>query len=125
MTEKIAGDMSIRKLAENLSEGNKKGALSTIRSRLHGEFEDNYQQLVWEGWKRALERDEPNSLIFQLLNGLDDNQVNITYQDIKKKKNEILIRDHTQTTLSKYYISTWVSLLEIYSNICQGKQQSF
>jgi len=122
VTAKITSDMSIKKLAENLSEGNKKAALSTIRSRLHGEFEDNYQQLVWEGFKRALERDEPNSLIFQLLNGLDDTEVKITYQDIKKKKHEILIRDHTQTTLSKYYITTWISLLDIYCNICQAKQ---
>lgn len=106
MTAKITGDLSIRKLAENLSEGNKKGALSTIRSRLSGEFQDDYQQLVWEGWKRALEREEPSSLIFQLLNGLEDDQAKISYQDIKKKKNEILIRDHTQTTLSKYYITT-------------------
>ncbi len=122
MTTKITGDISIRKLAENLSEGNKKGALSTIRSRLNGEFQDNYQRLVWDGWKRALERDEPSSLIFQLLNGLDDEQARISYQDIKKKKNEILIRDHTQTTLSKYYITTWITLLEIYCNICQEKQ---
>ena len=122
MTAKISGDSSIRILAENLSEGNKKGALSTIRSRLNGEFQNNYQQLVWEGWKRALEREEPSSLIFQLLNGLDNYQAKISYQDIKKKKNEILIRDHTQTTLSKYYITTWVSLLEIYCNICQEKQ---
>ncbi|NPE06704.1 MAG: hypothetical protein GNW80_00340 [Asgard group archaeon] len=122
MTAKISGDSSIRILAENLSEGNKKGALSTIRSRLNGEFQNNYQQLVWEGWKRALEREEPSSLIFQLLNGLDNDQAKISYQDIKKKKNEILIRDHTQTTLSKYYITTWVSLLEIYCNICQEKQ---
>jgi len=122
VTAKITGDLSIRKLAENLSEGNKKGALSTIRSRLSGEFQDDYQQLVWEGWKRALEREEPSSLIFQLLNGLEDDQAKISYQDIKKKKNEILIRDHTQTTLSKYYITTWVSLLEIYCNICQEKQ---
>ncbi len=122
MTAKITGDLSIRKLAENLSEGNKKGALSTIRSRLNGEFQDNYQQLVWEGWKRALDREEPSSLIFQLLNGLDDDQAKISYQDIKKKKNEILVRDHTQTTLSKFYITTWVSLLEIYCNICQEKQ---
>ena len=122
MTAKISGDSSIRILAENLSEGNKKGALSTIRSRLNGEFQNNYQQLVWEGWKRALEREEPSSLIFQLLNGLDNYQAKISYQDIKKKKNEILIRDHTQTTLSKYYITTWVSLLEIYCNICKEKQ---
>jgi len=122
VTAKITGDLSIRKLAENLSEGNKKGALSTIRSRLNGEFQDNYQQLVWEGWKRALDREEPSSLIFQLLNGLDDDQAKISYQDIKKKKNEILVRDHTQTTLSKFYITTWVSLLEIYCNICQEKQ---
>ncbi len=122
MTVKITGDISIRKLAENLSEGNKKGALSTIRSRLNGEFENNYQQLVWEGWKRALERDEPSSLIFQLLNGLEDDQAKITFQDIKKKKQEILIRDHTQTALSKYYITTWISLLDIYCNICQEKQ---
>lgn len=122
MTAKITGDLSIRKLAENLSEGNKKGALSTIRSRLNGEFENNYQQLVWEGWKRALERDEPSSLIFQLLNGLEDDQAKITFQDIKKKKQEILIRDHTQTALSKYYITTWISLLDIYCNICQEKQ---
>lgn len=121
MTAKVTGDTSIRKLAENLSEGNKKGALSTIRSRLNGEFQDNYQQLVWEGWKRALERDEPSSLIFQLLNGLEDDQVKITYQDIKKKKQEILIRDHTQTTLSKFYLTTWISLLDIYCNICQEK----
>lgn len=122
MTTKITGDLSIRKLAENLTEGNKKRALSTIRSRLNGEFQDNYQQLVWEGWKRALEREEPSSLIFHLLNGLDDDQAKINFQDIKKKKHEILIRDHTQTTLSKYYLTTWIALLEIYCNICQEKQ---
>lgn len=122
MTTKITSDINIRKLAENLSEGNKKGALSTIRSRLNGEFQDDYQRLVWDGWKRALEREEPSSLIFQLLNGLDDEQARISYQDIKKKRNELLIRDHTQTALSKYYITTWITLLEIYCNICQGKQ---
>ena len=122
MTTKITSDINIRKLAENLSEGNKKGALSTIRSRLNGEFQDDYQRLVWDGWTRALEREEPSSLIFQLLNGLDDEQARISYQDIKKKKNELLIRDHTQTALSKYYITTWITLLEIYCNICQEKQ---
>ncbi|NHJ32200.1 MAG: hypothetical protein FK732_05010 [Asgard group archaeon] len=121
MAEKKAGDASIIKLAENLASGNKKGALSAIRSRLSGEFKDKYQQLVWEGWKRALEREEPNALIFQLLDGLDDAQVNKSYQDMKKKGSEILIRDYTQTNLSKHYIKTWVSLLEIYCNICQEK----
>ena len=122
VAEKKAGDLSIQKLAENLASGDKKGALSAIRSRLNGEFEDSYQQLVWEGWRRALERDEPSALIFQLLNGLDDDQVSKTYQDMKKKRSEILIRDHTQTDLSNYYIKTWVTLLEIYCNVCQEKQ---
>ena len=122
MAEKKAGDASMIKLAENLASGNKKGALSAIRSRLHGEFQDKYQQLVWEGWKRALEREEPSALIFQLLDGLDDTHVKKAYQDMKKKRNEILVRDHTQTDLSKFYIKTWVSLLEIYCNICQEKQ---
>ncbi len=122
MSEKKAVSQSIIQLAESLANGDKKGALSVIRSRLSGEFHDNYQQLVWEGWKRALERDEPSALIFQLLNGLDAERVKESYNDMKKMSHEILIRDHTQEDLSKYYLKTWVSLLEIYSNICQEKQ---
>jgi hypothetical protein len=122
VAEKKAGDQSLVKLAENLVSGNKKGALSAIRSRLHDEFSDDYQQLVWEGWKRALEREEPSALIFQLLDGLEDEQVKESFQDMKKKSTEILVRDHTQKDLSKYYLKTWVSLLEIYSNIRQEKQ---
>jgi len=122
VSEKKAVSPSIVQLAENLVNGNKKGALSIIRSRLNREFKDYYHQLVWEGWKRALEREESSALIFQLLNGLDDELVKKSYLDMKKKSSEILVRDHTQIDLSKYYIKTWVSLLEIYSNIRQEKQ---
>ncbi len=122
MSNKKTSNPSLIKLAENLSKGNKKGALSAIRFRLSSSFANYYQHIVWKGWERALNRDEPNALIFQLLNGLAYNDAKRTFQDLKKKKAEILIRDHTQTDLSKHYISSWVSLLEIYCDIHQEKQ---
>ena len=122
MSSKQTNDPALIKLAENLSKGNKKGALSAIRSRLNSPFANYYQQIVWKGWERALNRDETNALIFQLLNGLTVSEAKKAHQDLKKKKAEILIRDHTQTDLSKHYISSWVSLLEIYCDIHQEKQ---
>lgn len=122
MSSKKTSDPVLIKLAENLSKGNKKGALSTIRSRLNNSFANYYQQIVWKGWERALNRDETNALIFQLLNGLAFSEAKKALQDLKKKKTEILIRDHTQTDLSKHYISSWVSLLDIYCDIHQEKQ---
>ena len=122
LSSKQTKNPALLKLAESLSKGNKKGALSAIRSRLNSPFANYYQQIVWKGWERALNRDETNALIFQLLNGLAINEAKQAHQDLKKKKAEILVRDHTQTDLSQHYISSWVSLLEIYCDIHQEKQ---
>ena len=122
MAAKNSIDVRIQKLAKLLTEGNKKGALSTIRSRLSEPFDNPTQQRVWKGWERALNRQESNALIHQLITGLDYPDAKKAYQDLKRKRSEILIRDHTQTDLSKNYIDTWVDLLEIYCNIRQDKQ---
>ena len=95
--------------------------MSIIRSRLSKPFESETQKLVWKGRERALNRQENNALIYQLLNGMEFSIVKKIHQDMRRKKSEILIRDHTQTNLSNNYIATWVSLLEIYCNIRQDK----
>ncbi|MHA1210913.1 MAG: hypothetical protein ACTSSH_00495 [Candidatus Heimdallarchaeota archaeon] len=122
MADKGTVDMQIQKLAKQLTEGNRKGALSTVRSRLNDPFNNSSLRRVWKGWERALYRQENNALIHQLLNGLPYQDAKKAHQDLKRKKTEILTRDHAQTDLSKYFIATWVSLLEIYCNICQDKQ---
>ncbi|HUT80141.1 MAG TPA: hypothetical protein VMZ29_02985 [Candidatus Bathyarchaeia archaeon] len=122
MTEKIANDSNIQKLAKYLIEGNKKDALSLIRSKLSEESDDAPQQLVWKGWERALNRQENNSLIYQLLNGMPLKEAKKAHSDIKRKKTEILVRDYTQTDLSSNYLSLWASLLEIYCNIHKDNQ---
>lgn len=114
-------DITIQKLAKHLSDGNRKNSMSVIRSRLSKPFENETIERVWKGWERALNRQETNALIFQLLNGIETSEVKKIYQDMKKKKKELLVRDHAQIDLSKNYIATWVSLLEIYCNICQDK----
>ncbi|NHJ85731.1 MAG: hypothetical protein FK734_09735 [Asgard group archaeon] len=122
MANKSTIDIGIQKLAMSLVNGDRKDALSIIRTRLGEPFENEYLELVWKGWERALLRQEADALIFQLINGLDINEVRKIHLDLKKKKSEVLIRDHSQKELSKYYIDSWVDLLEIYSNNCKDKQ---
>lgn len=112
----------IKKLAVCLSEGDRKGALSIIRSRLNEPFdesEEEYQMIAWRGWERAINRQESDALVYQMLNGLSAKAADETFKDLKKKKTEILIRDHTQTELSKVYLSSWVTLLEHYCVLCK------
>lgn len=121
MADKASIDLNIQELAKILIDGDRRKALSIIRSRLNQPFDNMYQQMVWKGWERALNRQENNALIFQMLTEITPKDAKRAHQDLKKKKSEILIRDHTQTDLSKYYLTTWVSLLEIYSNMIQDK----
>jgi hypothetical protein len=121
MSAEPAIELVIQKLAKSLHKGDRRKALSIIRDHLKKPFENGYEQLVWKGWERALNRQENNALIFQMLNDLSPKEAKKTHQDLKKKRTEILTRDHTQTDLSKHYISTWVSLLEIYCNLLQDK----
>jgi hypothetical protein len=116
---KASIDLEIQKLAKLLIEGDRKKALSAIRSRLNQPFDNISQQMVWKGWERALNRQENNALIYQMLTEITPKDAKRAHLDLKKKKSEILIRDHTQTDLSKYYLTTWVSLLEIYCNMIQ------
>jgi len=122
MSNTEAIDYAIHKLAKCLIERDRKKALSIIRSRLNKPFDNQAQQFVWKGWERALNRQEDYALIFQMLNGIEFSEIKKIYQDMKRKKSEILLRDHTQIELSKNYLPTWISLLEIYCNICQDKQ---
>lgn len=108
----------LQTLAETLVHGERKKALSFIRKRLNSTFNSEYEQLVWKGWERALNRKEGMSLIYQLVNGMPAKDVKKAFQDLKKKRSEILIRDHTQTALSKQYISQWVLLLGFYYEFC-------
>ena len=107
----------LQTLAQSLVEGNRKNALSLIRKRLNEPFPSEYEMLVWKGWERALHRQESMSLIFQLLNGLSVKDAKAALKDIKRKKTEILIRDHTQTELSKQYLHNWALLLDFYSQL--------
>ena len=122
LSEKRTIDYNIQKLAESLIARDRKKALSIIRSRLNKPFESNTQHFVWKGWERALARQENNALIFQMLNGIEFPAIKKIFHDMKRKKTEILLRDHTQTALAKEYLPTWISLLEIYCNIYQDKQ---
>lgn len=108
----------LHSLAETLAQGDRKKALSFIRKRLNYSFNNDYEQLVWKGWERALNRQESMSLIYQLVNGMTAKDAKKTFQDLKKKRTEILIRDHTQTELSKHYIHQWVQLLGYYCEFC-------
>ncbi len=112
----------IQTLAKYLAEGNKKDALSLIRSKLASESDDTPQLLVWKGWERALNRQEINSLIYQLLIGMPLKEAKKAHSDLKRKKTEILTRDYTQTDLSTNYLPLWVSLLEIYCNVHKDNQ---
>ena len=105
-------------LAETLAHRDRKKALSFIRKRLQNSFNSEYEQLAWKGWERALHRQESMSLIFQLVNGMSAKDAKKAFQDLKKKRTEILIRDHTQTELSKQYIHQWVQLLGFYCEFC-------
>ncbi|NHJ05286.1 MAG: hypothetical protein EAX90_10710 [Candidatus Heimdallarchaeota archaeon] len=118
---KVSSD-EIKKLATYLSEGDRKGALALIRSRLNEPFDESegeYQMIVWRGWERAINRQENEALIYQMLNGLSSKAADEAFKDLKKKKTEILIRDHTQIELSKVYLSSWVTLLEHYYALCK------
>ena len=120
MANKKDNASDIHQLANFLFEGDRKKALSHVRSRLSQPFdetESQYQEIVWRGWERALNRQENDSLIVQLLTGLSEEEANINFKDLKKKKTEILIRDHTQTDLSKIYLANWVTLLEHYCSL--------
>ncbi|NHJ47413.1 MAG: hypothetical protein FK733_06480 [Asgard group archaeon] len=121
MSSEPAIDLVIQKLAKSLFEGDRRKALSIIRSQLNKPFDNGYEQLVWKGWERAINRQEGNALICQMLNQLSPKDAKRAHQDLKKKRTEVLTRDHTQIDLSKHYISTWVSLLEIYCNLLQDK----
>ncbi|NHK32256.1 MAG: hypothetical protein FK730_12945 [Asgard group archaeon] len=121
MANKASIDLEIQKLAKILIDGDRKKALSIIRSRLNQPFDNIYQQMVWKGWERALNRQENNALIYQMLTEITPKDARRAHLDLKKKKSEILIRDHTQTDLSKHYLTTWVSLLEIYCNMIQDE----
>ena len=120
MANKKDSSANIQQLASFLFEGDRKKALSHIRNRLNQPFNESvsqYQEIVWRGWERALNRQESDSLIFQLLNGLPEEEANKNFKDMKKKKTEILIRDHTQIDLSKIYLGNWVTLLEYYCTL--------
>jgi len=121
MADKASIDLTIKELAKTLVEGDRKKALSIIRSRINQPFDNDYQQLVWKGWERGLNRQENNALIHQMLAELSPKDAKKVHQDLRRKKSEILVRDHTQTDLSDYYLSTWISLLEIYCNILHDK----
>jgi len=105
-------------LAKSLAEGDRKNSLSIIRKRLSSDFSNEYEMLVWKGWERALHRQESMSLIYQILNGMSAKEAKQALKDLKKKRTEILIRDHTQTELSKQYLHYWVQLLDLYSQFC-------
>ncbi|MBN1329212.1 MAG: hypothetical protein JXA54_07040 [Candidatus Heimdallarchaeota archaeon] len=122
MADKIAVDINTQKLAKCLIEGNKKNALTLIRTKLSEENEDAPQLMVWKGWERALNRQENNSLIYQLLNAMPLKDAKKVYSDLKRKKTEILIRDYTQIELSTNYLPLWISLLENYCNIHKDNQ---
>ena len=122
MSEKTIIDTKIQNLAKSLLSGDKKAALTNITSRLNEPFEHEFEHLFWRGLERALIREENDALICQLLKGLKCTDAKKIYYDLKKKKSEILIRDHCQTNLSKFYLQNWVSLLEIYCELCLDKQ---
>ncbi len=114
-SEKI---LDLQTLAKTLVSKDRKKALSFIRKRLNKTFNNEYEHLVWKGWERALNRKESMSLIYKLVNGMTAKDAKKAFQDLKKKRSEILIRDHTQIELSKQYIHQWVQLLGFYSEFC-------
>jgi hypothetical protein len=105
---------ALEELAKKLLAGDQKGSLSIIRNMISSTIENDYLNGVWKGMERGLQRQESDSLIYQLISGISKKDATQNYQDMKKKKTEILIRDHTQKDLSKYYIQTWATLLEFY-----------
>ncbi|MBD3191961.1 MAG: hypothetical protein GF308_15035 [Candidatus Heimdallarchaeota archaeon] len=109
-------------LAEALMAGKQGAALSIVRSRLNDSFTHEFQKYVWEGWERALRRNEPDALIVDLLNGLPAKKAKEFHKDLKKKRSEILIRDHTKKALSNYYLESWVSLLDAYCSLSSSKK---
>ena len=120
MSSKDATNAAIEKLAKALIAGKKKESISVIRNMISSTSENAYLNGVWKGMERALQREESDALIFQMLTGLPKKDATKTFQDLKKKKSEILVRDHTQKDLSKFYIQTWVKLLEFYCANCKA-----
>ncbi|MFW9922003.1 MAG: hypothetical protein ACFFDW_01815 [Candidatus Thorarchaeota archaeon] len=110
-------DSEIQELAKSLIEKDRKKALSIIRQRLNASFDVEYEMLVWKGWERALNRQENSALISRLVDGIPEDDAKEIFKDLKRQKTEILIRDHTQTDLSKHYISNWLKLLEYYCSL--------
>ena len=118
MSSKDATNAEIEKLAKQLVAGNKKESIAIIRN-IASSTDNAYLNGVWKGMERGLQREESDSLIFQLLRGMSKKDATKIFQDLKKKKSEILVRDHTQQDLSKYYIHTWAKLLEFYCENCK------
>ena len=118
MSSKEETRKALEQLAKKLIAGDQKGSVSIIRKMANSVSENAYLTGVWRGMERGLQRQETDSLIHQLLSGLSKKDATRNYQDLKKKKTEILVRDHTQKDLSKFYIQTWVTLLEFYCANC-------
>jgi hypothetical protein len=119
MANKEVTTKALEQLAKKLLAGDRKGSISVIRNLASStDGENAYLTGVWKGMERGLQRKENDSLIFQLLTGLPKKEATKNFQDLKKKKSEILVRDHTQKDLSKFYIQTWVTLLEFYCANC-------
>jgi len=118
MSSKEETRKALEQLAKKLIAGDQKGSVSIIRKMASSVSENAYLTGVWKGMERGLQRQETDSLIHQLLSGLSKKDATRNYQDLKKKKTEILVRDHTQKDLSKFYIQTWVTLLEFYCAHC-------
>jgi len=118
MASKEVTTKALEQLAKKLLAGDRKGAVSIIRNIASSTGENAYLTGVWKGMERGLQRKENDSLIFQLLAGLPKKEAIKNYQDLKKKRSEILVRDHTQKDLSRFYIQTWVTLLEFYCTNC-------
>lgn len=114
MSSKEDSTKALEELAKKLLAGDQKGSISIIRNMISSTTENAYLNGVWKGMERGLQRQESDSLIYQLMSGISKKNANQNYQDMKKKKTEILIRDHTQKDLSKYYIQTWATLLQFY-----------
>lgn len=112
-------EAELQQLAQYLIDGDRKNALSFVRKRLSDPFDDEYQMLLWNGWERALNRQEAEALIVQLLNGMATEDAKKAHKDLRKKRTELLIRDHTQTELSKKYIGEWAKLLDFYCELCE------
>ncbi|MHA1124589.1 MAG: hypothetical protein ACTSO7_05060 [Candidatus Heimdallarchaeota archaeon] len=123
MSSKEETRKAIEQLAKKLIAGDQKGSVSIIRSMANSVSENAYLTGVWRGMERGLQRQETDSLIHQLISGLSKKDATRNYRDMKKKKTEILVRDHTQKDLSKYYLQTWVTLLEFYCTNCPADKK--